>query len=173
MPTNKKAVSGFWPISRVFLIAAAVLIILIALFFTWQFYANRPNYRDLKKEYSKLVIPSNWVLESRNDEKGVAGLFCWGIDNSSCPNISSQYNSKDAPNPVDDKALLNNIVKNLGYEPKIEVNNNCVVSSTNYSCSARGVKNNYAIVVSVGFENNINKKIMTILLGQKSGIGIN
>ena len=110
---------------------------------------------------------------NHDDDKGILGLFCWGIDNSSCPSISEQFISKGSPDTATDKTIMRDLLSKAGYEVKIEKYKNCVNGNDNYSCSITGAKKDYAVVLSIGYVISSNEKSLTVHLGQKSGIGIN
>jgi hypothetical protein len=154
------------------LVISAIILAVIALLFVWQYFINRPNYYDLKREYSKLTIPSNWKLVNRDDNKGVLGLFCWGIDDSSCPSISESFVSNEPLNSSLDMSVITNIATRSGYDIKTIDVKNCIDNNDVYVCGIKAVKTNDALVINIG-KNSSSEKSITILLGQKSGVGIN
>ena len=163
MATKKQTAKG-GSVLKPILIISGVTLAVIALFFAWQYAINRPNYRDLKREYSKLSIPSDWKLVSESDNKGVLGLFCWQIEGSECPYAGLQYSATTPPSPAIDNAVISKIVQSGDFQI-IETNNNhCVVETDNYYCSVSAKKNKMSLDVSIGVENA--NKILRIHLGQ-------
>jgi len=145
---------------------------LVTLFFVWQYFINRPNYRDLEREYRKITIPTDWQLINRSDDKGALGYICWEIDNSACPSISTQYETVETKSPDIDLDILYSIARDLGYDVQTDNNDSCKDDAIQYSCKLTASKNNYALVLSIGATSENHQKSLTILLGQKNGIGL-
>lgn len=153
MRANKKATENNRSVLNTFLIVVGVFILFGALFLTWQYFKNKPNYRDLKKEYSKMQIPSDWQLVGESSNKGTWGLFCWQLEGSECPHIIYEYKSgmitKTASNIMNE---LEQMITKQGYViEKDDYGLRCTeknINNENYSCFVVGSREK--IVVSVG-----------------------
>lgn len=61
----------------------------------WYYQSQRPNYRDLEKEFVSLNIPSDWAAINSSSNKGTLGLFCWQIEGETCPYLNNKFLSKN------------------------------------------------------------------------------
>ena len=165
MSTNKNIRPAFlW---RPALVIIAIAFGLLVIFFTWQYFINRPNYRDLRREYSKLVLPSDWQLVSESGNKGVWGLFCWQIEGSECPYVGSKYSSKSHLNPKEDKSILDKIADSAGFVITERIYKHCELTDDKYYCGVKAKNKNFSLEVSIGGTNG--NKILRIHLNQYGG----
>jgi hypothetical protein len=152
MSTNKNIRPAFlW---RPALVIIAIAFGLLVIFFTWQYFVNRPNYRDLRREYSKLVLPSDWQLISESGNKGAWGLFCWGIDDSSCPYINSNYSRAAIDSKTPDQIIdaMQAVITKNGYTLIKGTYQKCSqneIQNENYACGATGYKDSVELHVSI------------------------
>lgn len=109
-----------------FMIGLGIIVLLFGISFLLLYTTNRPNYRDIKKAYSKLQIPSDWKLVSERADNGVWGLFCWKDAKSNCPNLAAEYTTAQIRNKssVEAMTILNSVVSGAGYKlDKVDANN--------------------------------------------------
>lgn len=166
--TNKSNGNGL----KVFILIVLVLFFFVSLVMLWLYASNKPNYNDLNKAYNKLNIPSDWKLVSESSKKGTMGMFCFGgiSDTSPCPIIYKRYTSPIVENKIDVNNI-NNILAGYG-NGYVENYENCFSPTTNaYYCTAKGIKNNIGLIVTIGI-NNDNDKIIDIQMGPKNVLGI-
>jgi hypothetical protein len=69
-------------------------------------------------------------------------------------------------------SVITNIATRSGYDIKTIDVKNCIDNNDVYVCGIKAVKTNDALVINIG-KNSSSEKSITILLGQKSGVGIN
>lgn len=167
---NKKQ-SSAW---RSIVVILVFFVSLLVVFFVWQYYKNRPNYKDLKTEFNNLKIPAEWKLVSESGNKGTLGLFCFSISDNPCPVYAKNYEQNAAPNPTVDKQTVENILISSGYKIVNTRYNSCVLDlNQKYFCYAEGYKNKIAALVSVSKELDRDIKILSIGLESKSAAGLN
>jgi hypothetical protein len=121
-----------------------VIFLAIIVIFAWQYFAGRPNYRDLEKEY-KLIsanIPSDWTLVSQSSNKGLFGLFCLQIEGSECPHIIYEYRvGSPLADPLQMLSVTKDVVLSSGLSYLSDTFKKCEepdVSSRNFTCSSGG-----------------------------------
>jgi hypothetical protein len=154
MGKNKKAAKDV-PVWKPIAVISGIVIVVIILIFSVLYVANRPNYRDLEKEYKRISanIPPDWQLVSTSSNKGTWGLFCLQIEGSECPHVIYEYKLSASLNNHE-KMLdsVQNIVVSSGltltnnsYQKCEEMN----VVSGDYTCSSDGHTGSISVNVSL------------------------
>ncbi|MCK9641746.1 MAG: hypothetical protein M0R39_17725 [Prolixibacteraceae bacterium] len=167
MGGSKKITAKKRLLSKPFTVILGSIVLLLCLFFVWQYFINRPNYRDLKEEHSKLVIPSDWKFVNESSNKGTWGLFCWQIEGSECPYLGYQYSTDNPQDPEVDKAIINKIIAAANYSVADKNFKHCVLGDENYQCEIIGEKDDVSLELSIGADGH--SKILRIHLGQNGG----
>jgi hypothetical protein len=134
-------------------LTVVAIVCILALIFVLLYFTNRPNYRDLQKEYQKISIPADWQLVSESSNKGTWGLFCLGVDDSSCPYINNEFTVSTYPNSASDVIQsLQKIVSDAGYSLRDEPQDKCndfYLQEKEYVCGAVGGNNNIEFYVDL------------------------
>lgn len=118
------------------LIIGGIFIAVLLLSF-WYYQSQRPNYRDLENVLKDMDVPSNWSEVSRNDKKGVWGLFCVGsgID-ISCPILDVVYQYPDQGRSAEtDIGVVERLIRNAGLTKTDVSLRDCTESSASYYCA--------------------------------------
>ena len=151
--TNTTTKSFNW--HRFGVIFGVIVAILVAIF-TLFYFTNKPNYRDLQKEYDRIstFIPSDWQLVNESSNKGVLGLFCLQIEGSECPHLIVEYRRNTITNkdPLAITKNLQDILTNNGYTLLDDSYQKCTsddIDNNDYTCSATGFRNDIKANLSV------------------------
>lgn len=169
MKQTSRSVPAWKPILAI----SAIVIAVAALFFGWQYTINRPNYRDLQKEFNKLSIPADWTLVSESSNKGVLGLFCWSLSDSPCPEYGKKYANQSNIDPETDQKFIEDTLILSGYQIVDRKLTNCAVQIGNkYFCYEQGTRSNIAAAISISKEVDSDTKKLSITLEPKSVTGI-
>lgn len=177
MGLNKKAKPKRPIWQRVMMLVGSVVIVL-GLVFVLLYFTNRPNYRDLQKEYERVstFIPADWELVSESNNKGTWGLFCLDVgDDTPCPTLEKLHNSKSSIDPDEDKKIVQSLLNNANYVIANTRWSKCtldIVSSEKYFCYAEGSKDNIALLISISKNPDSNLKELTIILESSSAAGL-
>jgi hypothetical protein len=142
----KKVGSRRFNCKKTRLIAGAIVCVL-ALIFVLLYFTNRPNYRDLQKEYQRIsaFIPADWQLVSESSNKGTWGLFCLQVEGSECPHLIAEY-SRDSIASQDLLTVtekLQNILTSSGFTILDDSYQKCTsddIGNDDYTCSATGFR---------------------------------
>lgn len=119
----------------------------------WYYQSQRPNYRDLEKEFVSLNIPGDWAAISSSSNKGTLGLFCWQIEGEACPYLLKEFSAPtkfDLANIDQLKKEMRQQITNLGYN-QIESYERCAAANfenNDFTCSVAGTKNGKKIYVA-------------------------
>lgn len=87
----KPKTASWWSRNKTIVLVTltGMALVVAALFAFYQ--SQRPNYRDLEREYQSLNIPANWQLISNKNNNGFLGITCFQIAGETCPYLSSRY----------------------------------------------------------------------------------
>jgi hypothetical protein len=134
---------------------AVVLVVVFALLY----FTNRPNYRDLEKEFARISanIPADWQLVSESSNKGTWGLFCLQIEGSECPHLIAEFrrDAFSSTNPTIILQSLEEILSKSGFQIRESSYQKCTsmdISSNDYTCNASGYRDN--IEASLSFDSS-------------------
>ncbi len=156
---NKKSAS-WWAKNKFIVLVVAACLVAFVLFGFLYYQSQRPNYRDLEKEFSNLQIPSNWQLVSESSSKGWMGLFCFtsGIDEA-CPYKDVLFSlSSDEKNSQSDIAFLSQIESTGGFSNVDKNLANCSKNVENYYCIYFAEKGKIKLRLSIDSSDE-NKKL--------------
>lgn len=97
----KPKTANWWGRNKTIVLVTAIgmVLVIVAIFAFYQ--SQRPNYRDLEREFQSLNIPANWKLESNSSNKGFLGLACFQIAGEQCPYIVTDYLVPESRNRAD------------------------------------------------------------------------
>jgi hypothetical protein len=113
---TKKRVFVWKPIVAV---SGAVIAVLVVIFFVLYF-ANKPNYRDLQKEFDRLNIPADWELISTTKTGDtLGGTICLEID-LVCPQLIVSYKHLSIDRDTTEE-VVKNIFNDLSYDKNCEL----------------------------------------------------
>jgi hypothetical protein len=132
------------------------IIIVLGLVFALLYFNNRPNYRDLQKEFERISanIPADWQLVSESSNKGTWGLFCLQIEGSECPHLIVEY-QRSALSGISPAAVieeLENILLDSGFTLLDDSYQKCSdsnIEDDDYTCSASGSRDSIRANVSI------------------------
>jgi hypothetical protein len=167
MGRQKNSASAWKPV----LVITGGCVVLFLVVFGFLYYTNKPNYRDLEKEYSKLSIPSDWKLVGQDFEKGVFGFLCIQVD-TACPAIYSQYRDSSSISSNKDLLTINNIFLKSNILIKKRLLDDCKeYRGDKYYCRVEGSHQKIGIIISVG-SNSRGEKVWNLSMGQKNAFAI-
>jgi hypothetical protein len=155
-----KNVSAWKPI----LVISSTFIVLVVLLFGWLYFANKPNYRDLQKEFNQLNIPADWELVSESSNKGVLGMFCWQIEGEECPYSIYEYSVSEniSSNPEKIFETLYSILSSGGFRQEDNSYglkcSESDIKSGNYLCYVVGLKNKVELSVTISDKSKTGEK---------------
>lgn len=143
----------------VFILVGSFVVLVLLGFLYYQ--SQRPNYRDLEKEFSTLQIPADWELVSESSSKGWKGLFCFTAKiDETCPYLEVNYQNSVKLDPDSDKKLLTTLASEAGYSTSDVNYENCNLSAEKYYCILFAEKNGINARLSVSSVDN--EKLLTI-----------
>ncbi len=156
----KKAARAKKPTWRRFAIIGGVVVATIAIVFVVLYFSNRPNYRDLQKEYQRIsaFIPSDWRLVSESSNKGTWGLFCLQVEGPECPYYIAEF-SRNPLTTTSPSSITTQLQKPLIDAGLSLIDNTYQKCSTedirndDYSCIAGGYIGDVEVYLSVDSTN--------------------
>jgi hypothetical protein len=154
--TNKKDVKkASNKIVYIFFLVGLVILLLLGFIY---YQMQRPNYRDLEKAFSELNIPQDWMLEDKGGVSGWKGLFCFtaGIDEA-CPVFGASFSKKDDIDPVDDMALIGNMIEPTRFRVIEKDYNDCNIMAEKYYCSVLTTSAGIRLHIGIRHEDGLKK----------------
>jgi hypothetical protein len=121
-----------------------VALVLIALgavqyinWFVYPFTSASPNYADVERVYSRMVVPASWQKTGEGANKGLHGRQC-PIESDGC---FSKVGSFDVPKTDYDQALRD-VTQSMGCTSISirRVPQSSAVKSANFECRTNGIK---------------------------------
>lgn len=159
----KKTAKAEVPLWKPVAVIGGAIIGALVIIFGVLYAANRPNYRDLEKEFKRISanIPSDWTFTSKNEHSGTFGVFCLGIDDSFCPLMIYEYRvSQNIKSEVDALTKAKEFITRSGFDLTNGSYQKCEaqdIASNDYSCSSSGRKGNIEAIVTLSSKNSRGK----------------
>lgn len=138
MKAKPKAAS-WWSRNKKLIVVASIVLLAVVLLSFLFYQSQRPNYRDLEKEFSKLQIPGDWTLVQSDDKKGLGGRSCIGVASDvSCPILQRIYTTSKTT----DMSVPFNLLAPEGYTLQSK---ECFNPPDNTSCKYVYFNNTYSL----------------------------
>jgi hypothetical protein len=104
---------------RLVIICGGIAVILVVVF-ALLYFTNRPNYRDLEKEFAQLNIPASWeVTSTTKTGDTLGGTICLEID-LTCPQLIVSYKHLNIDREAADE-IAKDIFNVLDYDKNCEL----------------------------------------------------